>query len=79
MSDLIEITIPEPGNTVEVEVLAIEIAAGQQVAEGDTLLEVATDKANMELEAPAAGVIVELLVAEGDIVPVTQVFARLRT
>jgi pyruvate/2-oxoglutarate dehydrogenase complex dihydrolipoamide acyltransferase (E2) component len=49
------------------------------VAKGDVLLEVATDKANMDIVAPEAGVVEELNVAEGDIIPVDQVLAVLRT
>jgi pyruvate/2-oxoglutarate dehydrogenase complex dihydrolipoamide acyltransferase (E2) component len=72
MSDRIEIMIEDPGNTEEVEVVAIEVVVGDAVAAGQALLEVATDKANMELEAPSAGTVAEILVSEGDIVPVTQ-------
>jgi pyruvate/2-oxoglutarate dehydrogenase complex dihydrolipoamide acyltransferase (E2) component len=72
MSERIEILIEDPGNTEEVEVVAIEVAVGDAVAAGQALLEVATDKANMELEAPVAGTVAEILVSEGDIVPVTQ-------
>jgi pyruvate/2-oxoglutarate dehydrogenase complex dihydrolipoamide acyltransferase (E2) component len=79
MSDRIEIIIEDPGNTEEVEVVAIEVAVGDAVSAGQALLEVATDKANMEMEAPAAGTVAEILVAEGDIVPVTQVLMVLTT
>lgn len=79
MSEQIEIKVEDPGNTEEVEVIELQVEVGQSVSKGDVLLEIATDKANMELEAPADGVIEELRVAEGDIVPATQVFAILRT
>jgi pyruvate/2-oxoglutarate dehydrogenase complex dihydrolipoamide acyltransferase (E2) component len=72
MSDRIEILIEEPGDTEEIEVIGIEVAVGDTVAVGDALLEVATDKANMEIESPAAGTVAEILVQEGAIVPVTQ-------
>ncbi len=79
MSELIEIKIEDPGNTEEVEVVEIAVEPGQTVAQGERLLEVETDKANMDLEAPAGGVVEEIRVAEGDVVAVTQVFAVLRT
>ena len=79
MSELIEIRIEDPGNTEEVEVVEIAVEPGQTVAQGERLLEVETDKANMDLEAPAGGVVEEIRVAEGDVVEVTQVFAVLRT
>lgn len=75
---VIEIKIEDPGNTVEVEVVDVFVAEGQRVEKGAPLLEIATDKANMELEAPEAGVVEKLLASVGDIVPVEQVFVHLR-
>ena len=75
----IEIRIEDPGNTVEVEVIGVMVQPGAQVTAGTVLLEVATDKANADIESPADGVIEELLVAEGDIIPVENVLAVLRT
>ena len=51
--------------------------AGDQVRQGEPLVEVETDKVNTELEAPADGVLAELLAAEGETVPVGQVIARI--
>jgi pyruvate/2-oxoglutarate dehydrogenase complex dihydrolipoamide acyltransferase (E2) component len=79
VSDRIEIRIEDPGNTEEVEVVAIEVAVGDTVEAGQALLEVATDKANMEMEAPAAGTVAEILVEEGAIVPVTEILMVLTT
>jgi pyruvate/2-oxoglutarate dehydrogenase complex dihydrolipoamide acyltransferase (E2) component len=61
----------------EIEILAVEVTAGQEIAEGDLLVEVATDKANMEVLAPTAGRVAEVLVAEGDDVPGDTVLVRL--
>lgn len=79
MSDRVEIVIDDPGNTEEVEVAAVMVAVGDAVQAGQALLEVETDKANMELEAPVAGTVAEILVEEGAIVPVAQVFMVLTT
>ena len=79
MSARVEIVIEDPGNTEEVEVASIMVAAGDAVTAGQPLLEVETDKANMELEAPVAGTVAEILVEEGAIVPVAQVFMVLTT
>lgn len=49
---------------------------GQQVSEGDLLAEVAVDKVDVEVPAPAAGV-VRLLVGEGDVVKQGAPIARL--
>ena len=44
---------------------------------GAVLLEVATDKANVEIEAPADGVVEKLMVAKGDVVKVDRILAVL--
>jgi len=38
---------------------------GERFAKGDGLYEIETEKVNMTVEAPAAGTLVEILVAEG--------------
>lgn len=77
MSVRIEVKIEDPGQTEEVEVMAISVEVGAQVSKGDALLELATDKANVDLESPQDGVVKEILVSEGDIVTVDQVFVIL--
>jgi pyruvate/2-oxoglutarate dehydrogenase complex dihydrolipoamide acyltransferase (E2) component len=75
----IEVRIEDPGDTVEVEVIAVLVEQGATVAKGDPLLEVATDKANADIDAPADGTVDELLVAEGDIVHVSEPLVILTT
>jgi len=48
---------------------------GDAVQKGDILAEIETDKANMELEAYEAGVLEEILVQEGETVPIGQAIA----
>jgi pyruvate dehydrogenase E2 component (dihydrolipoamide acetyltransferase) len=48
---------------------------GETVREGDPLVEVMTDKVNMEVEAPASGVLAGLRAQAGERVPVTGVIA----
>src|SRR6266550_9512580 len=43
---------------------------GESIAADEPLFEVSTDKVDSEVPAPAAGVISEILVPEGDTVPV---------
>jgi pyruvate dehydrogenase E2 component (dihydrolipoamide acetyltransferase) len=50
-------------------------AEGQTVAEGEPLMEVETDKATVEIEAPASGVLANVTAAPGDEVPVGQTIA----
>jgi pyruvate dehydrogenase E2 component (dihydrolipoamide acetyltransferase) len=51
-------------------------AEGDEVAVGDELVEIETDKANMVYEADAAGTLVEILAKEGDTLPIGEVIAR---
>lgn len=50
-------------------------AAGDSVREGEPIAEVQTDKATVELEARATGVLADLRAHEGDDIPVGQVIA----
>ena len=49
--------------------------AGDAVAKGDPVMEIATDKITVEIESPADGILSSLLAAEGDEVPVGQAVA----
>lgn len=73
----VEIRIEDADPEEEVEVVAINVEVGAKVSSGDALMEVASDKANMDLIAPIDGVVAELLVAEFDVVKADQVFAVL--
>ncbi len=63
--------MPEMGESVtEGIVLEWHVAAGDYVEEGDTVVEVSTDKVDAEVPAPASGVITKLLVSVDDEVAV---------
>ena len=49
---------------------------GDEVALGDELVEIETDKANMVFEADAAGTLIEIVAGEGDTLPIGEVIAR---
>ena len=67
----VQIAMPEMGESVtEGIVLEWHVAEGDSVSEGDTVVEVSTDKVDAEVPAPADGVITKLLVAVDDEVPV---------
>ena len=58
--------LPDLGEGVhEAEILAIRVTPGQEVREGDIILEIETDKAAMEIDAPAAGTIRDIVGREG--------------
>ena len=43
---------------------------GENISKGDVLAEIETDKATVEVESPAGGVVLQLIVNQGDVVPV---------
>ena len=47
-------------------------SAGDSVVKGEPLMEVETDKATVEIEAPASGILSDVLAQPGDVVPVGQ-------
>jgi pyruvate dehydrogenase E2 component (dihydrolipoamide acetyltransferase) len=49
--------------------------AGDRVSKGEPVAEIETDKAILELESPADGVVLELLAGEGEAVPVGEAVA----
>ncbi len=65
------IILPKLGNTVESAIiLAWHVAVGDRVAPGDLLCEIETDKATLEIESTASGILLAQLCQEGDEVPV---------
>ena len=67
----ITVTMPQLGETVtEGTILSWAKRPGDTIAEDEVLLEISTDKVDTEVPSPAGGVIVEILVAEGDTVSV---------
>ena len=60
------LTVPALGDFVDVEVIEVHIAAGQQVAVDDPLVTLETDKAAMDVPSLFAGTIGDVLVAVGD-------------
>lgn len=53
--------------------------AGEQVAEGDDLVEVLTDKAAFNVPAPAAGKLAEVAAGEGEAIKVGDVLGCIET
>lgn len=59
------------------DVVLVLVHEGDQVTEGQSLIELETDKATVPVPSPAAGKIVRLLVREGDHIKVGQALAEL--
>lgn len=68
--------LPKLGmNQEEGEVVSWLVNEGDEVKEGQPIVEVETDKATVELEATASGILARIVAAEGDIVPINGVLA----
>ena len=76
----IEFKLPDIGEGIaEGEIVKWIVAEGTTVEEHQPVVEVMTDKATVEVPAPAAGTVTKQLVAEGDVVPVGDVIFHLAT
>jgi pyruvate dehydrogenase E2 component (dihydrolipoyllysine-residue acetyltransferase) len=66
-----EFRLPDLGEGLtEGEVARWLVAEGDTVAEDDPLVEIQTDKTTVEIPSPAAGTVLKILVAEGEMAPV---------
>ncbi|HSL91951.1 MAG TPA: dihydrolipoamide acetyltransferase family protein [Candidatus Limnocylindrales bacterium] len=71
-----ELRLPDIGEGIaEGEIVRWVVAEGATVREDDLLVEVLTDKANIEIPAPVDGVIARILAQPGQIVKVGEVIA----
>jgi len=75
---LIDVTLPQLGESVsEGTISKWLVREGDVVAKDQPIVSIATDKADTELTATAAGRIAKLLVAEGQVVPVKTLIAQI--
>ena len=77
MADKIDITVPDLGDFTDVEVIEILVSADATVEQEDGLITLETDKASMDVPAPAAGNIVAITVAVGDKVSAGDVIGQM--
>jgi 2-oxoglutarate decarboxylase len=75
---IVDIVTPAGGDSItEGTILEWSVKVGDAVTVDQTIVEISTDKVDMELPSPATGTITEVLAEEGDTVNVGQVIARL--
>ncbi len=73
-----EVTIPEIGESVtEALILRWIKQPGEAIRRDDPLVELETDKVTVEMPCPVAGVLSEIVCAEGETVPIGAVIARI--
>jgi 2-oxoglutarate decarboxylase len=74
----VEVTLPELGESVtEGSVVEWRVKPGQWVEAGETLVDVTTDKVDVEVPAPVSGIVTAVLVDEGGTVPVGGALAQI--
>ena len=77
---VVKVTLPEMGESVtEGSIVEWRKRVGDQVNEGDTLVDVTTDKVDVEVPATAAGLITQLYGKEGDTIAVGATLAEIDT
>ena len=76
----VELRMPELGNEIsEAMIDAFLKGVGDKVLEGEEIVTITTPKVTMDLEAPATGTVLEVLVEEDDIIAVGTVLAVIET
>jgi len=74
----IDVITPAAGESVtEGTILEWHVKVGEEIKVDDTIVEISTDKVDLELPSPGSGTVSEILVAEGETVTVGQVIARI--
>jgi dihydrolipoamide dehydrogenase len=77
--DRIEVTVPDIGDFAGVPVIEIHVAPGDTVAAEDPLITLESDKATMDVPAPAAGTVTAVKVSVGDTVAEGRPILELQT
>ena len=77
MTELTEVRVPDIGDFSDVPVIEVLVEVGDRIRPEDPLVTLESDKATMDVPAPAAGVVCELEVAVGDNVSEGSVLLRL--
>ncbi len=77
---LIDVLTPAAGESVsEGTILEWRFKVGETVREGETIVDISTDKVDLELPAPAGGALAEIIAPAGATVGVGEVIARIAT
>ncbi len=76
----INVIMPQMGESIAEGTLSKWLKkVGDEVKRDEPIFEISTDKVDAEIPAPSAGVLAEILVQEGQTVPVQTIVARLET
>ncbi|MGA2320550.1 MAG: multifunctional oxoglutarate decarboxylase/oxoglutarate dehydrogenase thiamine pyrophosphate-binding subunit/dihydrolipoyllysine-residue succinyltransferase subunit [Solirubrobacteraceae bacterium] len=74
----VDVVTPAAGESVtEGTILEWHVEVGDFIKADETIVEISTDKVDLELPSPASGIVGEILIGEGETVTVGQVIARI--
>ena len=77
---IVEVKVPQLSESVaEATMLQWKKKVGDSVAADEILIDIETDKVVLEVPAPSAGVLAEILVGDGGTVAAEQLIARIDT
>jgi 2-oxoglutarate dehydrogenase E2 component (dihydrolipoamide succinyltransferase) len=77
---VVDIVMPKMGESImEGTILRWMKKAGDKIERDESILEISTDKVDTEVPSPEAGILVEILYKENEVVEVGKVIARLNT
>src|SRR5687767_5720915 len=76
----VDVIMPQMGESITEGTLSRWLKkVGDSVKRDEPIFEISTDKVDAEIPAPSSGVLAEIIVQEGQTVPVATVVARLET
>src|SRR6188474_1857077 len=74
----VQVVMPEMGESVtEGTVLEWHVAEGDSIQEGDTIVEISTDKVDAEVPAPTSGTVTKIMAQPDETVNVGQAIAEI--
>jgi pyruvate dehydrogenase E2 component (dihydrolipoamide acetyltransferase) len=76
MADVKQVLVPDIGDFTDVPVVELHIKAGDEIAVDDALVSLESDKATMDVPAPFAGTVQEVVVSLGDVLSEGSLIAR---
>ncbi|MEM7279400.1 MAG: dihydrolipoyl dehydrogenase [Pseudomonadota bacterium] len=79
MTQKIDLLVPDIGDFADVEVIEVHVGSGDSVEAEDSLITLETDKATMDVPAPAAGTVASISVKVGDRISKGDLIGSLQT
>ena len=75
---MVDVIMPQMGESIAEGTIGVWLVEpGQRVQEGQAIVQVATDKADIDIPSPASGVIKDLIAKQGQTVKVGELIARI--